>query len=227
MVTNIIYVLIIIIVVISTYIYAIKYLYHTNNLPTPNKITDDSNNSKKDDETSTDNRDSKERRKYKQYLESNNKEQLLMEWQELGKNTIHPDFPIAPIFFRSPSNRGEEITKSALQHMFPAYNNWRKVRPKWLLNEKTGARLEIDAYCEELEIGVEYNGIQHYVYDEEHKKNPWCKNFLDFEKQVWRDYVKKRTCKKLGITLIVVPYWVPKNHIAIYIFCQFCEALDS
>ena len=163
-------------------------------------------------------------RKYDQYLQSNNKNVLLIEWEIMGRELVHPDFPRAPINFRNPSNKGEEIMKAALHHMFPNHN-WRKVRPAWLINSVTGARLEIDAYCEELEIGVEYNGIQHYVYDDEHKKNPWCKNFTDFEKQIWRDSVKKKTCKDRGITLLIVPYWVPKPNIAIYIFCCFCDII--
>jgi len=137
---------------------------------------------------------------------------------------LHSDFPFSPYHFRSNTNKGEETAKQALEHMFPEHQ-WKKVRPKWLVNPKTRARLELDAYCEALAVAVEYNGIQHYVYDDEHKKNPWCKSFDDFESQVWRDSVKRSICGDLGISLIIVPYWVPKILIATYIFCCFCEAL--
>lgn len=158
---------------------------------------------------------------------SGNKEELLEQWAQLGRQTVHPDFPLSPFNFQPlNTNKGEQITKQAMEYMFPRHS-WKKVRPKWLVNPKTQARLELDVYCEALAVAVEYNGIQHYVYDDEHKKNPWCKNFDDFDSQIWRDGVKKQVCNELGLTLLIVPYWVPKCLIASYIFCRFCESLHE
>jgi len=73
-------------------------------------------------------------------------------------------------------------------------------RPKWLIND-TNCLLELDGYCEELNIAFEYNGIQHYEmiyrYESESK--------LEDQKQ--RDFVKYELCSIFGIQLCVIPYW--------------------
>lgn len=61
--------------------------------------------------------------------------------------------------------------------------------------------LEIDAYNEELCLGFEYNGIQHYV---EHPK--YFHKEGSFEAQQSRDAQKASECNELGITLVVIPY---------------------
>ena len=57
--------------------------------------------------------------------------------------------------------QNELYTKYVLEHIFK--QDFTKIRPPWLINEE-GNRLEIDMYNEELNLAVEYNGIQHYKY---------------------------------------------------------------
>ena len=85
-------------------------------------------------------------------------------------------------------------------------------RPSWLKNPETGGVLEIDCYNDELKIGVEYNGIQHYRYP-----NVFHKTYDDFIKQVRRDQYKHKKCDENGVYLITVPYNVPENKIRDYI----------
>lgn len=85
-------------------------------------------------------------------------------------------------------------------------------RPGWLKNPETGGVLEIDCYNEELKIGVEYNGIQHYRYP-----NIFHKTYDDFIKQVRRDQYKHKKCDENGVYLITVPYNVPQEKIREYI----------
>jgi hypothetical protein len=85
-------------------------------------------------------------------------------------------------------------------------------RPSWLKNPETGGILEIDCYNEELKIGVEYNGIQHYRYP-----NVFHKTYDDFIKQVRRDKYKHTKCDENGVYLITVPYNVPIEKIRDYI----------
>lgn len=86
------------------------------------------------------------------------------------------------------------------------------VRPDWLKNPKTLKCLEIDCYNNELKIGVEYNGAQHYIYP-----NKFHKTRKQFDDQQYRDMVKIEICKKLGIHLISVPYKIDKCDIRKYI----------
>ena len=79
---------------------------------------------------------------------------------------------------------------------------FKKQRPDFLKNEVTGDhRLEIDCYNEELKIGIEYQGRQHYKYIPHfhHSKEA-------FENGKYRDYMKKQLCKEHGIHLIEIPY---------------------
>lgn len=68
-----------------------------------------------------------------------------------------------------------------------------------------GNRMELDGYCEELELAFEYNGIQHY------KTVPyWHRNGETLKKQQERDKLKLKLCEKKEICLIVIPYF--ENH---------------
>lgn len=87
-----------------------------------------------------------------------------------------------------------------------------KKRPDFLKNNITDSNLEIDCYCEELKLGIEYNGIQHYKY------TPYFHASKDaFYNTKYRDEMKQRLCKNNGIKLIVVPYTVKVNEIEDYL----------
>lgn len=89
-------------------------------------------------------------------------------------------------------------------------------RPNFLRNEITNANLEIDCYCAELGIGIEYNGKQHYEYV------PHFHTSKDaFYNIKYRDQMKKRLCEENGITLIVVPYTVKIEDIEPFIRDKF------
>ena len=61
-------------------------------------------------------------------------------------------------------------------------------------------RFELDCYCEELKLGIEYDGEQHFL-----PVSYWGGNEGLIKNQE-RDQFKDRACKELGITLIRVPY---------------------
>lgn len=76
--------------------------------------------------------------------------------------------------------------------------NFKQCKPDFLKG------MELDGYNDELKIGLEYNGEQHYHYNPFfHKRNE--ENFI---KQQQRDKLKKELCKQNNIYLIVVPYWI-------------------
>jgi hypothetical protein len=129
-----------------------------------------------------------------------------------------PDSPMAPppelpIFGRS---RSETIAINVFSHLVHAkahgtLHSWKDIvvgyRPDFLKNPETNRCLEIDAYHPGLKIGIEYNGIQHYKFPNHiHFDTPEGKKA--FRDGLARDLLKKDLCKKHGITLIDIPYWI-------------------
>jgi len=58
--------------------------------------------------------------------------------------------------------------------------------------------MELDVYIPSLDIALEYHGQQHYL-----------KHFLFGEPEIQKqkDLIKEHLCEKLGITLVIIPYW--------------------
>lgn len=75
-----------------------------------------------------------------------------------------------------------------------------KVRPEWIVNGETN-KLELDGFCEELNIAFEYNGSQHYKFEPH-----FHKTVDDFNKQVEHDRIKSEACIQKGVSLISIPY---------------------
>jgi len=86
------------------------------------------------------------------------------------------------------------------------------IRSPNLINPETGQMLEIDVYNDELKLGLEYNGPQHYEFPN------WTNcSYDDFRKQIARDEFKRRRCQEEGIKLIEVPYTVKEPELYDYI----------
>ena len=99
-------------------------------------------------------------------------------------------------------SKGEQSCALALKEFFPTHT-FKTVRPDFLKNPQTGHNLELDLYCPELSLAIEYNGRQHYHY------SPYIHGSIEeFNKQVYRDKLKNRLCKKQSVTLITVPHTV-------------------
>jgi hypothetical protein len=114
------------------------------------------------------------------------------------------------------ASSGEQETRNALSRLFG--KTFVKVRPPFLVNPETGRRLELDCFNQELMLGVEYNGIQHYVYP-----NPFHRTQLEFEAQLRRDRYKADQCKTAGVQLITVPFTTKRVDIESYLR----QALDE
>lgn len=89
-----------------------------------------------------------------------------------------------------------------------------KARPDFLRNPVTGNNfnLEIDCYNDEMKLGLEYNGAQHYKFTPYFHKSKEA-----FQNQMYRDELKRRMCRENGVTLIEVPYTVKYDDIPKYI----------
>lgn len=108
------------------------------------------------------------------------------------------------------TSKGELICKEVIEEIFSKPFN--TVRPDFLKNPETKRNLEIDCYNDECKIGIEYSGIQHYVYP-----NGFHRTKEEFINQIRRDKYKVEQCDKNGVYLITVPYTVPHNKIKEYI----------
>jgi hypothetical protein len=108
--------------------------------------------------------------------------------------------------------RCRRIFKALLKKEF------KSIRPNWLRYPLTGKNLELDGYNEELKVGFEYQGQQHYKF---------CKHVHatqeDFEAQQARDEWKAEKCKELGITLIAIPYTVKFYMLQKFIYTKLKE----
>ncbi len=76
----------------------------------------------------------------------------------------------------------------------------------WLINPKTNYKMRLDGYFEDLKLGIEYDGIQHYEY------TPGLdKTYDDFLNRQKRDKIKDQLCKENGVKLIRIKYDEPLN----------------
>jgi hypothetical protein len=112
---------------------------------------------------------------------------------------------------KSTDSKGEIICRNYLEKFFN--RPFKKARPDILRNPVTdNFNLELDCYNPELNLAVEYNGVQHYKY------TPFFHKTRDaFHNQKYRDYLKRDLCSKNGIKLIEVPYTVEKTEIEKYL----------
>ena len=115
------------------------------------------------------------------------------DWQQEGKST-----------------RGEGECRRVLEKIYGL--PFKRIRPDWLINDRTGHKMELDGYNEELKLAFEYNGEQHYVSN--HFYNKTYKAFAD---QVYRDNLKVDICDRRGVYLITIPYNVKFEDIEGYI----------
>lgn len=105
---------------------------------------------------------------------------------------------------------GEQICRYHLNQRFN--KPFLKERPDFLKNPVTNTNLELDCFCRELGLALEYNGRQHYEFTPKFHKS---KN--DFYNQKYRDQIKKQLCYENKIDLIEVPFSVSHEEIPIYI----------
>jgi hypothetical protein len=107
-------------------------------------------------------------------------------------------------------SKGELLCKESAIYLFN--KEFKKIRPNFLKNHQTKSNLEIDIYNDELKLGIEYSGRQHYEY------TPYFhKDRKAFEDQLYRDKLKEEKCKEHGVNLIIVPYTIKPQHIRSFI----------
>ena len=101
-------------------------------------------------------------------------------------------------------NLGEEITRRIMNILFN--QEFKKFKSDWLKN------LELDGYCEELQLAFEYDGAQHFKFVKHfHRTKDGFKNQLGLDK------LKNELCEKNNVTLIRIPYSIEFKNIKNFI----------
>lgn len=73
------------------------------------------------------------------------------------------------------------------------------------LNYSSGRQIELDVFIPSMNIAFEYQGKQHYDTTISHYI------YSDAENLKGRDVEKREICRKAGISLIEIPYWMQLN----------------
>ena len=94
---------------------------------------------------------------------------------------------------KPPESLGEQLVRKAFNYHFKKV--FYKIKPDWLINPKTGLRLELDGYNEDLKIAFEVNGGHHY--ETIHQDVNIIKE---------KDRYKEKICKNKRIKLYVFKY---------------------
>ena len=97
-----------------------------------------------------------------------------------------------------PTSKLQRKTSMMIYDHLGQYRVYENSRPDWLITDG-GQRLELDFYFPELNIAIEVQGKQHYVFS-----SFFHKNEDDFRAQLWRDRIKKQLCDKHGTELFEV-----------------------
>lgn len=108
---------------------------------------------------------------------------------------------------------GEETCRRIFKEIFEV--DFPKVRPFWLINNKTGRKMELDGFNRDLKIAFEYNGLQHYSV-----VNLFHMSDDDLKRSIERDRLKEKLCKEWNITLVVVPSLRIKHEDFPYLTCK-------
>lgn len=102
-----------------------------------------------------------------------------------------------------------------LKKLFPKHRWLNGERPVWNKSPHSEYPLELDWWCPELELAIEYNGEQHYMLVP--KYHPYREESLRLLKE--RDVQKVENCIAHGTVLISVPYW-RKNDMERFLLSQ-------
>lgn len=121
----------------------------------------------------------------------------------LGRYLYRDDY-ICPICINNTGRyKSEHIIRLYLETAFN--QKFIKCNPNWLKMEDSGRNLELDGYCEELNLAYEYQGEQH------NSPTAFYQNRLEqFERRLELDKRKKLLCQKKGVILIEISE-IPKQ----------------
>ncbi len=133
---------------------------------------------------------------------------LVLIWFAIMWWIAQPSPKTATYSISTTTSKGELRLGQILQQIYPDHAFIHNYRPDWLRNTliPNGRNLELDYYCEELKLGAEFQGKQHYEFIDKFHVHP-----IDVQYQIAKDRLKVKLCKQHGVKLLVVPYWEYNN----------------
>jgi hypothetical protein len=96
-------------------------------------------------------------------------------------------------------SNGQLRACTVLQNKLGLPLKWNDRSQTWNKNPRTGRNLELDCWCPEKKIALEFQGRQHNEFP-----NRFHKTREEFEDSIRRDLIKKDNCRKNGVYLIEV-----------------------
>jgi len=99
--------------------------------------------------------------------------------------------------FTSISSKSQQHLFKCTQQLFPNEEVFLNVRHP-LLTYENGQRLELDVFLPSLNLILEYNGEQHYL---------WNYRYGSPSSQQLRDKERRLICDTIGLTILEVPFW--------------------
>lgn len=92
--------------------------------------------------------------------------------------------------------KSENLCRFYIEEIFG--EEFPKYRAKWLISPN-GGRMELDGFCEKLNIAFEYNGLQHYKSVSLFNKEKSLEDIQQYDEH------KLNLCKEKGIATIIIP----------------------
>lgn len=96
-------------------------------------------------------------------------------------------------------NAGESVGERNIR-LYLEENNYTFEREKEFEGMTNERNLRIDFYLPEYNLAIEFNGEQHYSYDEGY----WTEE--EYLRQLENDVIKEKYCEDKGIELLIIPY---------------------
>ena len=131
-------------------------------------------------------------------------EEVMEEWREMQKKRKDEGKPKMRL------SMAQYICQRTFETIFAL--PFPEMKPEFLTNPETfdpiypeRSRLELDGFNQELMVAFEYNGEQHYEYNDR-IRNHFKMSKRDFVQQCRRDIFKKEVCRLMGIVLLVIPF---------------------
>jgi hypothetical protein len=112
-------------------------------------------------------------------------------------------------------SKPELITRQILE--FLTGKTFIKIRPAWLVSSD-GLRLELDGFNEELNLGFEYQGEQHYKFVPHFHASKG-----EFDLQLKRDQEKRELCSLNDVDLLEIPFSVSTEELESYLRSKLDE----